>query len=269
MLIWRILLVAAVAAPAMLHAEWGFSWRTDPATGEATCSVSSDARRVGTGSGGTEALVRLGVQGESRITLESDSVPFDAKKLYETSIRVDDNPPVVRLDQSKDGRVLTFSEEDSIALHRQFETGSTVFVVMVFAPKGRPVTQQYPLDGYLKAAGQYKGCRGLLINPGWLGLFMSDAAKDPEWLAWVRSATPYTTPGIIIVTVDPRKEAAKNDLRPGDRILAVNGREAEVKDLIRMMKDLEAGRSIELDVVRDRARIKKTLTRPAVADRED
>jgi hypothetical protein len=262
-----VLLLLAVQSEA--GAEWRFAWQGDPSTGGYTCSLSTNAVRVRTGHGSAEANVRLGVQADGFMTLESDSVSFDPETLYETWVRVDDNRMVVRLSQSKDGRTLTFSEEDSISLHRQFETGAMITATMVFAPKGKPVTQQFGLEGYQNAAMQYKGCRGLLLNPGWLGVYMTAAPKDAELLAWIRKNTPYQSTGIQVVTVDPRKEAHRVDLRPGDQILGVNNKPAVVADLIRAMKDLEVGRSIELDVVRDRTRITKTVTRPERATREE
>ncbi len=201
------------------------------------------------------------------MTIQSDPLPFDAERLYETWIRVDANRMVVRLSQSSNGRTLTFTEDDSITLHRQFETGSVITVAMIFASGARPVEARFSLDGYRSAAARYKGCRGLLLSPGWLGLFMTEAApKDRDLLSWIKNNTPYQTSGIEIVTVDPRKEACKNDLRPGDLIVGLNGNAAgEVKDLISVMKSLEVGKSIELAVVRDRTYLKKILTRPATA----
>jgi len=209
-----------------------------------------------------ETIVELGVQGESFMTIRSTPVPFDAARLYETGIRVDDNPVIVRLSKSADGRTLTFSEEDSITLHRQFEAGSVITVTLVFAGLEKPVTQAFSLDGYRAVAAQYKGCRGLLMNPGWLGVSMTAIPDDKNWLSWIKNNTPYHTSGIQIITVDPRKAASRGDIRPGDRIIGFNGQGAEVKDLIRLMKNLGVGRSIELDMVRDWTRFKKTITRP-------
>lgn len=251
------------------EAEWRFAWRTDPSTGEYACSATSDARRVRTRAGGSESDVRLGVQGEGLMTIQSDPAPFDAKRQYETWIRVDDNRMAVHLSRSDDGRTLTFSEEDSIALHRQFETGSTIFVALVFVSGDQPVVEQFSLDGYRTVTAQYKGCRGLMLNPGWLGLSMTAASKNHPLFSWIRSNTPYQTPGIEIVTVDPRKEAYKSDLRPGDLIVGYNGHAGEIKDLISAMKNLETGGSIELSVVRGRSFLKKIVTRPASPDRED
>jgi hypothetical protein len=261
--LFAVLLCACSLADA---AEWSFAWGRDEGTNEYACTASSGSRRVRTGPGKGETDVRLGIQGEGFVTITSDPVPFDASRIYETWIRVDDQPIIVRLNQSRDGRSLTFVEEDSIALHRQFETGSLVTVALVFAPTGTVITQQFTLEGYPAIVPQYKGCKGLLLNPGWLGLSLTTAPKDDAGAAWVREHTPYQKPGAVIVTVDPRKEAARSDLRPGDRIIAVNGREAEVKDIIAAMKSAAAGGMIELDILRRNERIRKTVVRPPQSD---
>ena len=195
--------------------------------------------------------------------LQSDQVPFDRRQLDAISVNVDDNPAIAHPEPGPDDRTMVFSEDDSNALHRQFEVGSAILVTMVFGSKGQPVTRRFSLEGYRETAAQYKGCRGLLQSPGWPGLHMTAAPRDPEHAAWILKNTPYSRPGIIIVTVDPRKEAQKADLRPGDLIAGFNGQAAaEVGDLIRTMKALDPGKTIELDVVRGRTFFKKILQRP-------
>jgi C-terminal processing protease CtpA/Prc len=165
---------------------------------------------------------------------------------------------------------MIFSEDDSNTLHRQFETGTGVLATMVFSPKGQPVTRRFSLVGYPETAAQYKGCKGLLQSLGWPGLHMTTPPRDPDQAAWLRKNTPYLRAGIIIITVDPRKEAQRTDLRPGDLILGSNGQAvAEVGDLIRAMKALDPGKTIELDVVRGRTYLKKNLRRPESSERNE
>jgi S1-C subfamily serine protease len=103
----------------------------------------------------------------------------------------------------------------------------------------------------------------LLQSSGWPGLHMTTAPRDPGLIVWLQKNTPYHQPGIIIVTVDPRKEAQKADLRPGDLIMGFNGQAvAEAGDLIRAMKALDPGKMIELDVVRGRTYFKTIIRRP-------
>ncbi len=244
-------------------AQWRFAWRLDPETHEYSCSASSGPQQVRTGLGDAESSVELDVQSEGRMLLQSDQVPFDRRQLDAISINVDDHPAISHPEPGPDDRMMVFSEDDSNALHRQFEAGSAILATMVFSPKGQPVTRQFSLEGYREAAAQYKGCRGLLQSSGWPGLHMTTAPKDAEQVAWLRKNTPYREPGIVIVTVDPRKEAQKADLRPGDLIPGFNGQAAAgVGELIRAMKALEPGKTIELDVVRGRTYFKKIIQRP-------
>jgi S1-C subfamily serine protease len=202
--------------------------------------------------------------------LQSDQVPFDRRALDAISINVDDHPAIAHPEPGPDDRQMIFSEDDSNALHRQFEAGTGVLATMVFSPKGQPVTRRFSLEGYPETAAQYKGCRGLLLSPGWPGLHMTTAPRDPGQAAWLQKNTPYRNPGIIIVTVDPRKEAQKIDLRPGDLILGFNGKAAaEVGDLIRAMKALDPGKTIELDMVRGRTYLKKSIRRPEKNERSE
>mgnify|MGYP001413796070 CR=1 FL=1 len=62
--------------------------------------------------------------------------------------------------------------------------------------------------------------------------------------------------------VDPRKAAQRIDLRPGDIILGVDGADAAVSSFMRVLKGLDAGGSVSLDIARDQVLIKKTLARP-------
>ncbi len=251
-------------------AQWRFAWRLDPETHEYSCSASSGPQLVRTGLGDAESSVELGVQSEGRMLLQSDQVPFDRRAPDAISINVDDHPAIAHPEPGPDDRMMVFSEDDSNALHRQFEVGSAILVTMVFSPQGPPVTRRFSLEGYRETAAQYKGCRGLLQSSGWPGLHMTTAPRDPELVVWLQKNTPYHQPGIIIVTVDPRKEARKIGLRPGDLITGFNGQAAaEAGDLIRAMKALDPGRTIELDVVRGRTYFKKIIRRPENGGRNE
>ncbi len=254
--------LTALAIPSIVDAEWRFAWQGDAKRQEYSCSISSEARRVRPGAGSEESSVQLGIGEDSSIILRSDAAPFDPDALAADGISVDDQPAVKHPERSRDGRTLSFSTEDSLTLHRQFEEGSSITATMVFAPGSKPLKQQFSLTGYRTAVAQYKGCWGLLYSPGWMGLFTTEAVQDPERISLIKKNASYPKHGIIIVTVDPRKEAYKNDLRPGDRIVKCNGQEVEVKDLVRMIKNLGVGESIELDVVRDGKPLIKTIVRP-------
>ncbi len=220
-----------------------------------------------TGAGSEESSVQLGIGEDSSIIIRSDAVSFDPDALAADGISVDDHPAVRHPERSRDGLTLSFSAEDSLTLHRQFEEGSSITATMVFAPGGKPLKQQFSLEGYRTAVSQYKGCWGLLYSPGWMGLFTTEAVQDPERISLIKKNASYPKHGIIVVTVDPRKEAYKNDLRPGDRIVRCNGQEVEGRDLIRMIKNLGVGESIELNIVRDGTSLTKILTRPDDASR--
>jgi len=268
-ILWMILAWVLLCDPAA-DAQWRFAWRLDPDTKEYSCTASSGAQQVRTGLGDAESTVELIVQAEGRMMLQSDQVPFDRRALDVISINVDDNPAIAHPEPGPDDRVMIFSEDDSNALHRQFETGTAILATMVFSPKGQPVTRRFSLEGYRETAAQYKGCKGLLQSPGWPGLHMTTAPRDPEQTAWLQKNTPYRLAGIIIVTVDPRKEAQKIDLRPGDLILGVSGQAVpEVGDLIRAMKALDQGKTLELDVVRGRTYFKKSIRRPDKSERNE
>ena len=267
-----VLLILAVLmlGHSVADAQWRFAWRLDPETHEYSCSASSGLQQVRTGLGDAESSVELCVQADGRMILQSDQVPFDRRALDAISINVDDHPAVAHPEPGRDDRVMIFSEDDSNTLHREFEAGMGVLTTMVFAPKGQPVSRRFSLEGYPETAAQYKGCRGLLLSPGWPGLHMTTAPRNPDQTAWLQNNTLYRKPGIVIVTVDPRKEAQKLDLRPGDLILGFNGQAvAEVGDLIRAMKALDPGKTIELDVVRGRSYLKKSLRRPDSSERNE
>lgn len=258
-----MILAGVLLCQSSAEAQWRFAWRLDPQTQEYTCSASSGAQQVRTGLGDAESSVELCVQAEGRMMLQSDQVPFDRRALDAISINVDEHPAIARPEPGSDDRLMVFSEDDSNTLHRQFEAGASILITMVFSPKGQPVTRRFSLEGYPGTAAQYKGCRGLLLSSGWPGLHMTTAPIDPDQAAWLLNNTPYRQPGIVIVTVDPRKEAQKIDLRPGDLILGSNGQAvAEVGDLIRAMKALDPGKTIELDVLRGRTYLKRSLRRP-------
>lgn len=262
-----LILAFVLLCHSVANAQWRFAWRLDPETHEYSCSASSGPQQVRTGLGDAESSVELVVQAEGRMLLQSDQVPFDRRALDTISINVDDNPAIAHPEPGSDDRVMLFSEDDSNTLHRQFEVGAAILATMVFSPKGQPVTRRFSLEGYAETAAQYKGCKGLLQSPGWPGLSMTTAPRDTAQTAWLRNNTPYRRAGIILVTVDPRKEAQKADLRPGDLILGYNGQAvAEVGDLIRAMKALDPGKTIELDVVRGRTYLKKSIRRPDSRD---
>jgi len=269
----RLLLLAAccllMAHPAKAGAEWRFDWVQDPVSGEYACSAASDPRFVRTGTAGRETAVVLGVQADGALLLMSETAPFAPNSPSGVEFVVGDARFSLQPRSLNQGRALVFSEEDSIALHRQFEDADAVTMELRFAPQ-QDVTEhvRFSLAGYRDAAARYKGCRGLLLSPGWMGLFMTNASRDPSWMSWVEKNTTYRTPGIVIVTVDPRKEASRSDLRPGDRILGANGEPAEVGALIRSMKELEAGKTIALDVVRDGVQFRKIVARPRDRDSE-
>jgi len=265
-----MILAGVLLCHSAADAQWRFAWRLDPDTKEYFCTASSGPQQVRTGLGDAESGVELGVQADGRMVLQSDQVPFDRRALDAISINVDDHAAIAHPEPGFDDRVMVFSEDDSNTLHRQFETGTGVLATMVFSPKGQPVTRRFSLVGYPETAAQYKGCKGLLQSLGWPGLHMTTPPRDPDQAAWLQRNTPYLRAGIIIVTVDPRKEAQKIDLRPGDLILGSNGQAvAEVGDLIRAMKALDPGKTIELDVVRGRSYLKKNLRRPESSERSE
>ncbi len=266
MKIFPLAVVTALAFPSIVDAEWRFAWQVDEKRQDYSCSIFSETQRVRTGAGSEESSVQLGIGEDSSIILRSDAAPFDPDALATDGISVDDHPAVKHPERSRDGRTLSFSSEDSFTLHRQFEEGSTITATMVFA-RGKPLKQQFSLAGYRTAVEQYKGCWGLLYSPGWMGLFTTEAIQDPERISLIKKNASYPKHGIIVVTVDPKKEAYKNDLRPGDRIVKCNGQEVEVKDLVRIIKNLDVGASIELNVVRDGIPLTKTITRPNDASR--
>jgi len=268
MIQWMFIAVIMVLAAAPAQAQWRFEWSRDPGTGEPSCLAVSPAQIVKTGSGNVESSVRLAVLGDGSITLLSDPVPFLPFASNTIWLQVDDKAVFVFLKPSEDKRSVSFSEEDSIALHHQFEEGAKVTANVVFGPQGTAARTTFSLEGYPGVAAQYKGCRGLLLSEGWPGIFMNPMPKDPAWLTWVIGNTPYHKPGIQIVTIDPRKEANRIGLRPGDIIVGFQGQAAEVGPMIRAMKDLEPGKTMELDIVRDRALVKKVLVRPAPKNSE-
>lgn len=250
-------------------AAWSFAWLVEPDSGSPTCSAATERRMVKTGDGKAETSVRLAIQAEGFIAIESDALPFETRSLRDISLSIDGAAPINGPRPGSDNRILTFSEEDSIRLHRQFENGTVITMIMLFAKDGKAVTQQFTLERYREVSAQYKACRGLLLSSGWVGMYMTNASSQYEWMAWVKKNSPYEKPGILVVNVDPRKEASKSDIRPGDYIIGFDGEDAEVELLIRAMKGLGAGKAIELDVVRSRERMRKVLTRPLGEEKRD
>ncbi|MDA8099663.1 MAG: PDZ domain-containing protein [Nitrospiraceae bacterium] len=231
--------------------------------GDYGCSAASDPQRHWTGVRSAETEIRISVGNNGAVSIESDPAPFDLHALGRMGLAVDDLGRTGGATASRDGRILTYGEDESNALHRMFEEGKAVTATLVFSSAAEPVTLTFGLDGYQLSAAQYKGCRGLLLNnEGWFGMHMTNAAPDAVWLRWVRENTTYRGPGILVVTVDPRKEAQKNDLRPGDIIVGCNGTDADVSALIRALKKLGPGESLVLDVVRDQAKGSRTITKP-------
>jgi hypothetical protein len=254
-----LLFTAAVASP--VRADWQFAWQRDPVTGDYACSAFSGGLPLWPGHGDRETTVSLGVQAEGRIIVQSDPVRFAGRTPGTVTVSVDGQPAFAGA--GGDGRTVTFSEEDSVELHRQFETGRSVRVGMVFVGGGQQTFLTIPLEGYPRAAAQYKGCRGLLLNSeGWTGVHVARAPEDPGWLRWLRDSTSRRGPGVVVMTVDPRKEAYRSDLRPGDVIVGCNGAEADVPSFIGALKGLEPGKAVVLDVVRDHQLLNKSITRP-------
>lgn len=258
-----LLLLAATPSPG----AWQFAWQQDPGTDTYHCTLASDPLRVWTGPGNATTEVRINVQGEGLVTITSSSAPFSRRSLDRIGINVDDNAAINGPDPAADYRRLVFTANASVELHRQFEEGTDVLATVVFADQ-EPVTKRVPLAGYGSAVERYKGCRGLLLNTGWLGLSMTNSPYDERVLALLARTTPYRRAGVEVLVVDPRKAARQNGILPGDRIIAADGRETDVRTFIETVKALGPGGAVTLDILRDGTMVRLLLTRPTVTARE-
>ena len=66
----------------------------------------------------------------------------------------------------------------------------------------------------------------------------------------------------MIYMIHPRKEAAKKKLQPGDRILSYDGKESTVEGFVSAIRNLESGKSLSLEIVRDGKINKVSIVRP-------
>ncbi len=114
-----------------------------------------------------------------------------------------------------------------------------------------------------------------LINEGkytrsWLGIRIGELKDDQDYLGLDRKLAPDTQDGVVVEEISPDGPASKSDLRPGDVITAVDGKNIrtarQLKDEIAAKKP---GHAIVLDVVRGKEHLALKVTPEALPDEQE
>jgi len=257
------ILISLFIIPGSVLADWRFEWKSDTMTDKELCLVFSEKQFYKIGYGKSLSGIYLGIQDNGLVSIHSTKSPFDQTALNVIGLRINDNPSIFGPVVGSNVHTLIFNQVKSAQILAQLATAKTIKLQIVFFPKGDKLIKQYAANGYIPSVTQFNGCKAIKDGSGWVGVYMFEAANTPELIKWVKEHSDYSSPGVMIITVDPRKEAFKMGLKSSDFILAYNKTPATVADLAKVLSSLEPGSSIELEIAREDRVITKTITRPA------
>lgn len=95
---------------------------------------------------------------------------------------------------------------------------------------------------------------------GFLGLF---SCAPPSWRGGIHAILAWSQTGVRVVEVPTESPAARADLKPGDRIVAVDGRPLAglSSDAVQALLSGEVGSTAKLEVLRDGQRLTLAVAR--------
>jgi serine protease Do len=100
--------------------------------------------------------------------------------------------------------------------------------------------------------------------PGWLGIATQSTSED------LRKGLDLTRDGLLVDMVSPGSPAEKAGVKKGDVLLSLDGKPvADPMELRRLVRDVEAGRTVTLEVWREGAARKLTATLGEVPGDDD
>jgi serine protease Do len=127
-------------------------------------------------------------------------------------------------------------------------TGRVVGInTAIFSPSGGNVGIGFAIPASIAASVVDQLRSDGRIERGWLGVLLQPVSADvAEGLGLAREG------GSLVANVEPDSPAAKAGLRPGDVVLAVNGKPLDsVKALARAVADTRPGSTLTLEVSRE------------------
>lgn len=249
--------------PQSVPATWRFEWQTDSMTDKVSCVAFSDHKYFKTGYGQQKDSVYIGIHDSGQVSLHSKKSPFSTRLSENFGLRIDKNQAIFAPQKSFNSNTVVFDKEKSAKLLQQFATGNSIMAQIVFFPKNKPVKNTFSLENYIPAMSQYNACQAIKNSEGWVGVYLFEMQPDEWWLSWLEKHKDYSA-GTMIITIDPRKQGYKDGLRSVDVILSFNNKPASSASLIDALNSLKAGKSIDLEVLKNNKVKKVKLTRPVL-----
>ena len=73
---------------------------------------------------------------------------------------------------------------------------------------------------------------------------------EESYMEFIKNNTNYSTPGVMIWSVHPKKAGSKSGLLNFDIILAVDEQPIELKNLLSLLSSIKSGESVDLEILR-------------------
>ncbi len=125
-----------------------------------------------------------------------------------------------------------------------------------------PINRARRVKDHLIAEGRYNRCR--------LGIFIDDLKSDRDYLELDGKLAPDTREGVVVAAIISGGPAFRSDLRPGDVITAVDGKNVKTMQQLRdEVAGKKPGRATRLDVVRGKEHLAISVTPQVMPAQEE
>lgn len=136
---------------------WKVEKQAQSTAGYDSCSLVSNPENFSSSYG--ISPIKILVEQDGLVRLQSSNDAFDLKALDQIGIRVDENAPVLKPSKDTTPQSLIFNEAASNKLLKQMEAGATVRVQVALLPKRELLSGAYSLTGFSDTYLEYKICR--------------------------------------------------------------------------------------------------------------
>lgn len=257
------LLLSPVIADAQSISTWTPQWKFDPMDDSISCSVFSN--EISFTSRYLTNHAYIGIQEDNTITIHTRQNTFDSKYISMFGIRADKNEAILHPTYLTT-HMVKFSPEKSKLILEQLFNAKTITLQVSFFPEARVVNNELAIaqdyTALKTAIASKNNCAAIKNSKGWVGVGLQDMLPKDSYMKFIKDNTDYSTPGVMIWSVHPKKVGSKSGLLNFDIILAVDEKPVELKNLLNLLSAIKPGDSVDLEILRGNNIKNVSLTKP-------
>lgn len=243
--------------------QWKTQWNFDKMNDAVTCSMFSN-KIFFKGKYGVNS-VYMGVQGDGAVSIHTEKDAFDSDYISSFGIRVGKNAAIYGPTYISPSLV-KFSLEKSKALIEQLYVFNTFTIQVAFFPEFHKVNKTLhtgvDTSSFQSVLMSRSYCEAIKDSDGWVGVAFTDLKPDPSFIEKVEKYTKYSSPGVVVWTVHPRKQGGQSGIRPFDVILAADSVPINTITLLERLKSMQTGEIVQLSVLRGKKAKTIKLSKP-------